>query len=124
MARPGPPEDAEQQLYRAVGQRLSSLRRKAGLSQQQVSEQIGIEPESISRIETGASAPSLARLRQFAELYGCSLEAIIGDASDLPADVASRIARELADLPESDRAFVAEQTISLIGHIKASRRRS
>jgi len=124
MSRPNPSEDVEQQLYRAVGQRLASLRRKAGLSQQQVSERIGIEPESISRIETGASAPSLARLRQFAELYGCSLEAIIGDASDLPADVASRIARELADLPESDRTFVADQTINLIGHIKMSRRRS
>jgi transcriptional regulator with XRE-family HTH domain len=93
------------------------------LSQQQVSERIGIEPESISRIENGDVSPSLARLRQFAELYSCSLEAVIGEASDLPADVASRIARELADLPEPDRSFVAEQTINLIAHIKASRRR-
>lgn len=120
----GSSASAEQQLYRAVGQRLAALRRKAGLSQQQVSERIGIEPESVSRIENGGVAPSLARLRQFAELYGCSLEAVIGEASDLPADVASRIARELADLPESDRSFVAEQTINLIGHIKASRRRN
>jgi transcriptional regulator with XRE-family HTH domain len=48
------------------------------LSQQQVSERIGIEPESISRIENGSVSPSLARLRQFAELYSCSLEAVLG----------------------------------------------
>ncbi len=106
-----------------IGQSLAAERRRAGWSQQTVAEKIGLEPESVSRIENGAIAPTLARLRQFARIYGCSMESLIGNASDQSPDIAKRISAELDELSESDRAFVAEQTMNLIGHIKFSRQR-
>lgn len=105
-----------------VGQALAAERKRLGWSQQIVAEKIGIEPESISRIENGAIAPTLARLRQFAQIYGCSMESLIGKASDQSPDIARRIASKLEELSEADRAFVAEQTMNLIGHIQMSRR--
>ena len=110
-------------FLREVGQALVRERRSAGLSQQQVAELIGIEPESVSRMENGVIAPTLARLRQFSKVYGCSLEAIVGQASDQLPDVARRLAEELDGLPDADRTFVAEQAISAARHIKASRQR-
>lgn len=110
-------------FLKEVGQALLRERRKAGLSQQQVAEKMGIEPESVSRIENGVIAPTLARLRQFAAVYGCSLEAIVGRASDQLPDVAKRLAHELDGLPDADRVFVVEQAISAARHIKASRQR-
>ena len=106
-----------------VGQALAAERKRLGWSQQIVAEKIGIEPESISRIENGGIAPTLARLRQFAQIYGCSMEALIGKSSDQSPDIARLIALKLDELSEADRAFVAEQTMNLIGHIKMSRQR-
>jgi transcriptional regulator with XRE-family HTH domain len=62
---------------------------------------VGIEPESISRIENGLIAPTLVRLRQFALAYDCSLESLIAKASDsLPhvAEQAVQTARYLQEL--------------------------
>ena len=111
-------------FLKEVGQALLRERRQAGLSQQQVAEKMGIEPETVSRIENGVIAPTLARLRQFSTVYGCSLEAIVGQASDQLPDVAKRLAEELEGLPDADRVFVVEQAISAARHIKASRQRS
>ncbi len=121
------PDDQGDRDWRAfvdkVGKALATERKRLGLSQQAVAEKIGIEPESISRIENGAIAPTLARLRQFAQVYGCSMESLVGTASDQSPDIAGRIASKLEELSEADRAFVAEQTMNLIGHIQMSRQR-
>ncbi len=106
-----------------VGQALAAERKRLGWSQQTVAEKIGIEPESISRIENGAIAPTLVRLRRFAQIYGCSMESLIGKTSDQSPDIARQLAARLEELSEADRTFVAEQTMNLIGHIQMSRQR-
>lgn len=118
-------EDAGFQAFLArIGRSLLAHRKRLGLSQQDVAEKIGIEPESVSRIENGVIAPTLGRLRQFAKVYSCSLEEIIGRSSDLPDDLSNRLGAELRDLPEVDRVFVTEHAIEIARHIKASRRRT
>jgi transcriptional regulator with XRE-family HTH domain len=116
-------DPAWQAYVRAVGAALAAERRKAGLSQQQVAEQIGVEPESVSRMETGSIVPSLLRLRQLAGVYGCSMESLVGRTSDQAPDISKWLARELDGLGDADRAFVTQQTEHLIGHLKASAKR-
>jgi len=117
-----PRKDAELRAFlRSVGSALLRLRRQAGLSQQQVAERMDIEPESVSRMETGAIAPTLARLRQFSRVYGCSLETIVGQASDQLPDIARRLAKELEELPDVDRVFITEQAIAAARHLKRAR---
>ena len=119
----GTAEQDWQSFIGKVGRALAAERKRLGWSQQTVAEKIGIEPESISRIENGVIAPTLARLRQFAQVYGCSMESLIGKTSEQSPDIAKRIASKLEELSEADRAFVAEQTMNLIGHIQMSRQR-
>jgi transcriptional regulator with XRE-family HTH domain len=88
------------------------------MSQQKAAELVGVEPESISRIENGVIAPTLARLRQFAAIYSCSLTSIIGETSDQVSDIALKITKELEGLTESDRVFVTNQAIMTARHIK------
>jgi transcriptional regulator with XRE-family HTH domain len=92
------------------------------LSQQQVAERIGIEPETVSRIETGVIAPTLIRLRQFAKVYGCSLQGLLGRTSDTLPDLAQRIAVELNPLPPTDQRHVAEQAVATARYLQALRR--
>jgi transcriptional regulator with XRE-family HTH domain len=49
-------------IAKTIGKRISSRRRLAGISQARLAETIGVAPETISRIETGALIPSLERL--------------------------------------------------------------
>jgi len=100
-----------------VNQRLAQ-----GLTQQQVAEVIGIQPESVSRIENGLIAPTLLRLRQFARLYDCSVAALLGEASDQTSDLAARLARELVDLADVDRQFVVNQMMALARHLRSESR--
>jgi transcriptional regulator with XRE-family HTH domain len=47
---------------RIVGRRVAQLRRALRLTQAKLAEKVGIQPETISRLETGASMPSLDRV--------------------------------------------------------------
>jgi transcriptional regulator with XRE-family HTH domain len=109
-------------FLKGVGRALVEERRRCGLSQQQVAERIGIEPETVSRIETGVIAPTLIRLRQFAKVYGCSLQGLLGRTSDTLPDLAQRIAVELNPLPPTDQRHVAEQAVATARYLQALRR--
>jgi transcriptional regulator with XRE-family HTH domain len=49
---------------RLLGARIKELRKAAGLSQEQLAEQILVDPKFISRIEVGKSAPSLETMEK------------------------------------------------------------
>lgn len=57
---------------------LLEARRKAGLSQEQVAERMGMKQSSLARIESSLGSrkhsPSLATLRRYAEALGCKLQ--------------------------------------------------
>ena len=56
-----------------IGQRIASQRKLAGVTQARLAEQIGVEPETISRLETGASMPSLAKIAATADALDIEL---------------------------------------------------
>jgi transcriptional regulator with XRE-family HTH domain len=58
-------------LAKKVGQAIARHRKSVGLTQAQVAEKLGLENESLSRIETGARQASLSRLEQLSDLFGC-----------------------------------------------------
>lgn len=110
-------------FLRGIGRALVEERRRCGLSQQQVAERIGVEPETVSRIENGGIAPSLVRLRQFAKVYGCSLQGLLGRTSDRLPDLAQRIAVELDGLPSRDQVHVVEQALATARYLHGLRRK-
>lgn len=112
-------DDADwRRFLKSIGRGLLERRTSNGLTQQQVAEQVGIQPESVSRIENGQIAPTLMRLQQFASIYDCSITALVSEASAHPTDLALRIARELGELNEIDRQFVASQAVALAWHLQ------
>lgn len=57
---------------------LLEARRRAGLTQEQVAERMGVKQSALARIETSLTSrkhsPSLATLRKYAAAVGCKLE--------------------------------------------------
>ena len=115
----GPTEDPDwQRFLKSIGRALLARRTAMGLTQQQAPELVGIQPESVSRIENGLIAPTLLRLRQFAAIYDCSITSLVSEASEHPSDRALRIASEISQLSEADRQFVASQVVALAWHLR------
>lgn len=63
---------------------LAEHRKKAGLTQKQVGDHIGISAQAVSKWENGQSEPDIQSLCMLAELYGVSVDILIGKAPDSP----------------------------------------
>lgn len=57
-----------------LGERLYGLRRKQGLSQEQLAEKIGVSRQTISKWEGNLSTPDLDKLIVLADCFGVSLD--------------------------------------------------
>ena len=72
-------QHAEQRENRQdFGGRLAALRRAAGLSQQQLAEQLFVTRQAVSRWEGNRTQPDLATLQQLTAVLGCSLDELVG----------------------------------------------
>jgi transcriptional regulator with XRE-family HTH domain len=81
------------QQDRQIGRRLRELRKRAGLSQRELSAP-GVSYAYISRIEAGARRPSVKALRQLAPRLGVSvhyLETGEEDPRDVLLDLAAQV---------------------------------
>jgi len=57
-----------------LGKKIRQLRFKAGLTQEQLSDKLGISPQSVSKWETGAAMPDISSLPLLAEVFGVSID--------------------------------------------------
>ena len=57
-----------------LGSRIKELRKLKGLSQEKLSEKVGIDPKHLSRIEVGRGFPSLDTLERIANVLNVELK--------------------------------------------------
>ena len=69
---------------------------------------IGVEQETISRFERGATLPPLLRLIDLAEIFDVPLDALVRAGSVRLIDQATDIAAAMNKLSEDDRLWVHE----------------
>ena len=65
-----------------LGKKIRQLRFKAGLTQEQLSERMGVGPQAVSKWETGAAMPDVTALPLLAEIFGVTID----DLFDLTAE--------------------------------------
>ena len=96
------------ELFKSIGKALAQKRESCNLTQEQVSEALSIGPEAISRMERGITMPTVQRLAELAEIYGCGIDELLIASSNRTSDQAERISQILQTLPEADRAMIVE----------------
>ena len=57
-----------------LGKKIRQLRAKAGLTQEQLAERLGIGPQSVSKWETGVAMPDISLLPTLAEVFGVTID--------------------------------------------------
>ena len=61
-----------------LGKHLAELRKNNHLKQKDLAEQLNVSQQVISNIERGFSAPDIGLLKKMADLYGISLDQLVG----------------------------------------------
>ena len=61
--------------------KILQLRKALGLSQEQLAEQVGVSRQSISKWETGQSAPELEKIVELSRVFGISTDELLGITS-------------------------------------------
>lgn len=72
------PPLARLEARRRLGERLLLLRRRAGLSQEQVAERVGVTRATVLAWEDGRGEPQIFDAQQLADLYSVGLDVISG----------------------------------------------
>jgi transcriptional regulator with XRE-family HTH domain len=112
---------AEDELKTAknLGRALAAARVKAGLTQEQVADHVGVFVETVSRFERGANWPTVPRLLQLADLYEIPISSLLQKSSDRAVDASLEITAHLSRLSSDDRAWVSRLVIDLCDRLPA-----
>ena len=108
----------------SLGAKLREAREYLGLSQDEVSKEIGLTRSAISLVENGQRKVSALELKKFAELFQRPVADFTGEADALDgvrADTVQHLARAAAKLTETDRAELLRFAEFLGGRTAAKR---
>jgi transcriptional regulator with XRE-family HTH domain len=99
------------ELAGKIGKIIKAQREIAGLTQAQLAEMVGLEDETISRMENGRRIPTVEKLAELAEVLrfptALFFEAPNADGSQKSSDLyAKRISTLLIGVPEAGLEFV------------------
>lgn len=68
----------EQLNNMTIGKKIMSLRKEAGLTQEQLAEKLGISPQAVSKWENGISCPDISILPTLASLFHVTVDDLLG----------------------------------------------
>ena len=64
-------------MNETIGSRIASLRRAAGLKQDEVAERLGVSAQAVSKWENDVSCPDISLLPALASLFGCTIDQLL-----------------------------------------------
>ena len=107
-------------LAKSVGKAISHKRTQAGFTQELVAEHLNIGMEAVSRMERGIVVPTIARLAELAQLFGCELADFLRETSPRPTEQGIVLGQKLARLDSDDRALLLETFERLVERLAKS----
>lgn len=68
-------------MEETLGKRIVANRKRLGITQDRLAEQLGVTAQAVSKWENDLSCPDIAMLPKLAEIFGTSVDALLGIAS-------------------------------------------
>ena len=62
-----------------LGQRIQKGRKEAGLSQEELAEQLGVSRQAVSRWENDNGYPEMEKIIRLSQIYQVSLDYLVGN---------------------------------------------
>lgn len=67
----------------SIGQKLKDARKKAGLSQEQLSEKLNVSRQAITKWESDKGIPDIENLKNIARLFDVSIDFLLDDGDEI-----------------------------------------
>ncbi|MGV7963945.1 helix-turn-helix transcriptional regulator [Photorhabdus tasmaniensis] len=110
----------EQVFMMTLGQRISALRKHAGLTQAQLAQALNVSQQAVQSWEAGRRRIQISVLPEIAKLLSVSLEELFGeeiDATPRKRGPASRLEQQIqiiSQLPRAKQKLVSEMLDAVI----------
>src|SRR5471032_2622696 len=112
---------AQEEIFaKRIGKALARARSAAAMTQEDVSEKLNVNTETISRFERGYTLPPLGRLFELATLYGVEPEALVAGGEARSLEPATDITFLMDGLRAEDREFVREWVAAMCARLSRS----
>ena len=105
-------------FVKSVGKAIARQRKLAEMTQSQVAERLGIETETLSRMETGAISPTLTRLEQLSKIFACPIRQFFWHEQGDEQTQADTITDMIQTLPEEKRELVVRFVADVVRVLK------
>ena len=88
-----------------LSEKIYKLRRKSGLSQEQLAEKIGVSRQAISKWEGGSSTPELDKLMALSEFFNVTIDELTSE-QDINADTVDKERKTVRDSGKSTESKI------------------
>ncbi|MCB1738760.1 MAG: helix-turn-helix transcriptional regulator [Gammaproteobacteria bacterium] len=97
----------------ALGQRIATLRKAQGLTQQQLADELGISPKALAHYEVGRLRVAVSMLPTLAKRLQISIEALLGEEQTNrkkrgPISKLQRQLEQIEQLPRANQRFAIQ----------------
>ena len=80
-----------------IGQTIARLRRARNMTQMTPADEMGVSFQAVSNWERGQSMPDISKLPELADLFGTTIDELLGRHSPLIQKAAEEAARKAAE---------------------------
>ena len=103
-------------IFMKFEEKLMALRKKGGMSQEELADQLGVSRQAISRWELGTTLPDAPNLLRLSNLFGVSIDYLLRDDCDSECDLPlSEEARcEMPSSAKKSRKLYLVATVSFL----------
>lgn len=106
----------------SLAQRLVTLRKQKGLTQQALADAIGLHITQVKRYEAGSSQPSLEALKKIAQTLRVTTDSLIFEPEELEPDEDLRMQfKAVSNMPTEERQIVKQLLEGMIIKYEAER---
>jgi transcriptional regulator with XRE-family HTH domain len=82
----------------SIGENIAALRKKAGLTQEELSEKMCVTAQAVSKWENDLSCPDIEKIRSMAKLFSVTVDELLNGGKDVPvlkSDEPEKIAKRI-----------------------------
>lgn len=105
----------------SFAERLTELRKKKGLSQEELANKLGTKGPAIGRYERGAAKPTIEVASKIARILEVSLDYLVGNTDrELDDEIINRVL-EIQNLPEEDKGHILYTLDNLLQNVRTKK---
>lgn len=94
-----------------IADRLVQLRKKHGLSQEELADKLGLSRQAVSKWERAEASPDTDNLICLAKLYGISLDELLSTDEDIDTIVEEQVKKEDEKVENKDRVVINDDGV-------------